>query len=107
DLVAGSGSLGIRDADTAGSPATGALTVDLGAVNARVRRLAQAQSTDIRAALEEARVRVVTGTGRLLDASRVEVTAADGAREVLAADAVLLAVGARPRVLPTAAPDGE
>lgn len=107
DLVAGSGALGIRDADTAGSPATGALTVDLGAVNARVRRLARAQSLDIRAALEEAGVRILAGTGRLAAPGQVAVTDAEGEQERLEADAVLIAVGARPRILEAAPPDGE
>ncbi|MFC0675056.1 NAD(P)H-quinone dehydrogenase [Brachybacterium hainanense] len=102
DLVSGSGTLGIRDADTAGSPATGALTVDLAAVNARLRRLAQAQSLDVRAGLEEAGVRILCGRGRLIGPGRVSA-----AGEELEADAILLALGATPRILPEARPDGE
>lgn len=51
------------------------------------------------------------GTGRLLDAGTVEVTAANagggGTRRTLSADTVLIAVGAHPRTLPDAQPDGE
>lgn len=110
DLVAGSGALGIRDADAAGSPGAGALTVDLAAVNARVRRLARAQSADVTAALAEAGVRTVLGHGRLLAPGLVAVHALDGAGaeiERIEADAVLLATGARPRELPGSPPDGE
>ncbi|WP_259557316.1 NAD(P)H-quinone dehydrogenase [Brachybacterium sillae] len=107
DVVARSGALGIRDADSAAAPTSGALTVDLAAVNARVRRLAQAQSDDIRAALERAGVRVITGRGRLAGPNTVEVVDPDGSvGGRLTADVGLIAVGARPRELPTARPDG-
>nr|WP_102509169.1 NAD(P)H-quinone dehydrogenase [Sanguibacter massiliensis] len=80
--------------------------VDLGRVNARVRELALAQSTDIRTRLEREGVRLVTGTGRLVSASRVEVTSDDGTVTPYDADVVLVAVGATPRELPDAKPDG-
>lgn len=82
------------------------LLVDLQAVNTRVRALAAAQSADIRARLEREGVRVVDGTGRLDGPSRVVASGADG-EHAFDADAVLLSVGATPRVLPTAVPDGE
>lgn len=82
------------------------LTVDLGAVNARVLALAAAQSADIRARLEREGVRVVEGRGRLDGPLRVVAETAEG-EEVLEADVVLLAVGASPRQLDSAMPDGE
>lgn len=87
-------------------PGTLRAHVDLGRVNARVRELALAQSADIRTRLEREGVRLVTGTGRLLSASRVEVTADDGTTTTHDADVVLVAVGATPRELPDARPDG-
>ncbi|MBA3308923.1 MAG: NAD(P)H-quinone dehydrogenase [Nocardioidaceae bacterium] len=83
-----------------------AASVDLGAVNARVKELAASQSVDIAQRLDEAKVRVISGTGRLDGPETVLATTDDGV-ERLAADAVLLATGARPRVLETAQPDGE
>lgn len=77
-------------------------TVDLAAVNGRVRTLVARQSDDIRVRLEQAGVRLVKGEGRLESSSSVLV-----GDERLQADAVLLAVGARPRVLDFAVPDGE
>ncbi|QAY62050.1 NAD(P)H-quinone dehydrogenase [Xylanimonas allomyrinae] len=98
--------LGVR-----GTTATSAARpdVDLAAVNARVRELAAAQSVDIRARLEREGVEIVTGHGRLAGPSRVAVAAdADAnAETTLDADTVLIAVGATPRTLPTAMPDGE
>ncbi|WP_402464334.1 NAD(P)H-quinone dehydrogenase [Isoptericola aurantiacus] len=82
--------------------------VDLQAVNTRVRALAAAQSADVRGRLEREGVGIVVGEGRLDGPSRVVVTPPDGGDEVtLDADIVLLATGATPRTLPTAAPDGE
>lgn len=82
-------------------------TVDLGAVNARVRSLARAQSDDILARLGREGVDVVTGRGRLVEPTVVEVVDPAGVRRTLHADVVLLAVGASPRELPDARPDGE
>lgn len=100
--------LGIRVAGESGpEPVRTNLTVDLGAVNARVMTLAEAQSRDIRSRLEREGVRIVEGTGRLEGPLRVVVDRADGGTETLEVDVVLLAVGARPRQLDTAVPDGE
>lgn len=92
-------------------------SAQLGEVNRRVLDLATAQSEDIGARLAEVGVRVVRGTGRLVDASTVEVTSpqrdgetdrsGESVVETLRTDVVLLATGATPRVLPTARPDGE
>lgn len=107
-LVADSAALGIRDADRAADPASGSLTVDLAAVNHRVRRLAAAQSQDIARSLHDAGVRVLDGRGRLTGRQSVEVLSADGTvTQTLEADVILLAVGARPRQLATAPADGE
>ena len=89
----------VADADEVAS-------VDLAKVNTRVKRLAASQSHDIAGKLEAESVRVVRGTGRLASAETVVVSTEDG-EETLPADAVLLATGAQPRVLPSAPPDGE
>jgi dihydrolipoamide dehydrogenase len=91
----------------AGAPVPGQVSVDLGVVNERVKRLASAQSTDIQARLEREGVRVVDGLGRLDGGSRVLVEARDGSVSELEADTVLVATGARPRVVAGAEPDGE
>ncbi len=90
-----------------------AVGVDLPIVNARVKSLALAQSADVRARVEREGVRIIRGTAAFTDdpAARaphvVEVRAADGSREELPADVVLVATGATPRVLDDAKPDGE
>lgn len=105
-----------------GSPCTTSATairVDLAEVNARVRALAGEQSADLTARMAQKGIEVVPGRGRLgalqPDGTRlVHVTqsqeqSADGSeRELtLQADLALIAVGARPRQLPDARPDGK
>lgn len=90
-----------------------AVGVDLPVVNARVKSLALAQSADVRARVEREGVRIVRGTACFTDepVARaphvVEARTADGSREILPADVVLIATGATPRVLDDAKPDGE
>lgn len=98
--------LGIESRDHQGDPST-QVHVDLGKVNARVKRLAEEQSADIARRLERDGVRVVVGRGRLDGPGTVVADLADGGSETLAADAVLVATGAAPRTLPSAVPDGE
>jgi pyruvate/2-oxoglutarate dehydrogenase complex dihydrolipoamide dehydrogenase (E3) component len=81
--------------------------VDLKSVNDRIMSLVRAQSDDIRSRLLHDGVRIMPGRGRLDADGNVAVTRRDGKQETLRADTVLLATGARPRVLPDAPPDGE
>jgi dihydrolipoamide dehydrogenase len=83
------------------------LGVDLPRVNERVKALARAQSADIERRLTRESVRVVTARGRLDGPHRVVADHGDGTHESIEADSVLLATGARPRVLDSAVPDGE
>lgn len=106
--VRDSAALGLQGAELA------TVNLDLSSVNHRVKGLAMAQSADIHARLSAEGVRIVAGRGRLSDeirglaAHKVEVVDGDGrVTEELESDAVLIATGADPRVLPGAEPDGE
>jgi len=100
------GALGAAEAPEAGQARRH--LVDLHAVNTRVLALAAAQSADIRSRLEREGVEIVTGTGRLDGPAKVVVDdGGSAAARTLDADTVLLALGATPRTLPTAVPDGE
>ncbi|WP_280218178.1 NAD(P)H-quinone dehydrogenase [Nocardia neocaledoniensis] len=86
--------------------------VHLPEVNGRVKALALAQSSDIRAKLQAAGVQLLAGRGELVGpaaglAHRVRATLTDGSTEEFEAEVVLIATGASPRVLPGAEPDGE
>jgi len=87
-----------------------AIRVDLGVVNQRLMRLAKETSKDMKAALDAAGVTVIDGEGRLEGPHRV-IARQSGPNGVdidsFDADTVIVAVGARPRTLPTAEPDGE
>jgi dihydrolipoamide dehydrogenase len=94
-------------ADRVGITTQGAVATQLPAVNQRVKALALAQSHDIAAQLERQGVQLLHGQARLSGPGKVEVTGDDGSAQVLAAEAVLVATGAHPRVVPGAEPDGE
>ncbi len=84
--------------------------VNLAAVNERLLRLAKEQSIDMGSTLTAAGVTVIAGEGRLDGTHRVIVST--GGRnpqdfDTLEADTIIVAVGAHPRELPTAMPDGE
>jgi pyruvate/2-oxoglutarate dehydrogenase complex dihydrolipoamide dehydrogenase (E3) component len=116
-IAADSGQLGVRlggeppvgvDTSVEGPSDTGGqVSVNLSRVNDRVKRLAHAQSDDVRRRLEGDGVRIVRGVGRLDGPSRVVAELDGGGTETVQADAVLLATGAHPRELPRAVPDGE
>ena len=94
----GSASLGIR----VNATGNGAALLDAPRLYARVRSLARAQSADVASRLSGEGVKVISGTARLAGPHRV--VAGDTEIE---ADAVLIATGAQPRVLPGSEPDGE
>lgn len=87
------------------------VAVNLGAVNKRLLALAQQQSADMKAQLVRAGVRIVQGDGRLEDANTIIASTGRGKARTdfdeITADTLIVAVGATPRILPTAKPDGE
>ncbi|SDJ49559.1 dihydrolipoamide dehydrogenase [Frankineae bacterium MT45] len=109
----------IRDAPALGvGLGGGEVTIDLAAVNERVKRLATQQSDDIFARLLREGVTVLSGTGRFAATQtgrvhQIEVLSSNppaGEAQVTAtveADVVLIASGSTPRVLAGAEPDGE
>src|SRR5690606_9663462 len=85
------------------------ITVNLAAVNARLLRLARQQSEDMKSQLIKAGVRVIQGDGRLDGPNRIIASTGKGKSRVdfdeCEADTIVVSVGARPRVLPSAKPD--
>ena len=104
--VKGSAELGLRFGPTGSTTVESHVSVDLGAVNARVLQLAKAQSRDITDRLCREGVEVVVGRGRLDGPDRVVADTADGP-QTFASEVTLVSTGATPRVLPDAVPDGE
>jgi len=87
------------------------VTVNLAAVNARLLRLAQQQSDDMKSQLIKAGVRIIHGEGRLDGPQRLVVSTGKGKKgtdfDEVDADTLVVSVGARPRTLPSAMPDGK
>jgi pyruvate/2-oxoglutarate dehydrogenase complex dihydrolipoamide dehydrogenase (E3) component len=101
----GAQDLGIRFDSDAAPPAgsrPGHARADAPTIYSRIRDLAHAQSADVAARLAAEGVDVIPGRGRLARPGLVVV----GDREI-EADTVLIATGAKPRVLDDGLPDGE
>lgn len=93
----------VGDSDT---PVEPTYKVDLKAVNSRLLDLARKQSADMTATLEKQGVRIVNGTGRLLNHHAVAADLADGEVTEFHTDTTVISVGAHPRKLASAMPDG-
>ena len=96
--IEGSAGLGIRIS----SDGNGAALLDPPKTYARVRSLARAQSADVASRLSAEGVKVISAAGRLVGPHTVVAGDVE-----IAADAVLIATGAKPRILPGSEPDGE
>ncbi|BDS48663.1 hypothetical protein RKAS3_02400 [Rhodoluna sp. KAS3] len=84
------------------------LEIDLAIVNQRLLDLAENQSSDMLETLLQAGVRVIRGSARLDGNHHVIVDAIeDNKPERLEAKTIIVAVGAHPRQLPDAKPDGD
>ncbi|WP_292831338.1 NAD(P)H-quinone dehydrogenase [Microbacterium sp.] len=92
-----------------GSPMKPEIAINLAAVNRRLLSLARQQSDDMRAQLVDAGVRIVSGHGRLDDRNSIVVSTGPGGTDFdrVEADTLVVSVGASPRALASAQPDGE
>src|SRR3954468_3916145 len=94
-----------------GNPVRPGAASNLPAGNKRLVGLARQQSEDMRAELVRSGVRILNGQGRLDGAGAVIVSTAQGDNgtdfDRVEADTIVVAVGASPRILPSAIPDGE
>ncbi|MBT2500345.1 MULTISPECIES: NAD(P)H-quinone dehydrogenase [Agromyces] len=111
NAVKEAGDLGVQfyAKGTADKPVRPEVAINLAAVNKRLLGLAAQQSEDMRSNLIEAGVRLVQGEGRLDGTNAIIVSTAKGGTDFdrIEADTLVLSVGATPRILPTAVPDGE
>ena len=113
DVVPSKALIAVAEAaiDTKGSSAIGVhatdVTIDIADVNARLKKWAATQSSDIQQRLLSQGVKVLAGNAELIDAENVKAKLNDGSELTLKAEVVLLATGARPRELASAVIDGE
>jgi dihydrolipoamide dehydrogenase len=84
------------------------IEIDLAQVNRRLLDLAEESSSDMLETLIKEGVRVIHGSGKLDGNHHVIATPADGGKpEKMEAKTIIIAVGAHPRQLPDAKPDGD
>lgn len=109
--IAGAGDLGVQlfAKSKDGKPLKPEIAINLTAVNKRLLTLARQQSDDMRASLAEAGVRIISGHGRLEGDNAVVVSTGPGGTDFdrIEADTLVVSVGASPRELASARPDGE
>lgn len=85
----------------------GAPKADFPGVVARSRGVADGMSKGVQFLMKKNKIDVVMGTGKLQPGKKVEVTGADGKKQVLEAKHIIIATGARSRVLPNLPQDGK
>jgi pyruvate/2-oxoglutarate dehydrogenase complex dihydrolipoamide dehydrogenase (E3) component len=92
-----------------GKPLKPQIAINLAAVNKRLLALAGQQSEDMRSTLLDAGVTILSGHGRLDGPGAIVVATSEGGTDFdrIEADTLVVAVGASPRELDSAKPDGE
>lgn len=92
-----------------GKPLKPEIAINLAAVNKRLLALAGQQSEDMRSTLLESGVRILSGHGRLEGPNAITVSTGPGGTDFdrIEADTIVVSVGASPRELDSAKPDGE
>ena len=95
--------------DAAGKAQRPEVAINLGDVNKRLLNLASEQSADMMSALKAAGVTVISGHGRLDGTSAVIVSTGPQGTDFdrIEADTIIVSVGASPREVADAKPDGE
>ncbi|WP_187263297.1 dihydrolipoyl dehydrogenase [Pontibacter beigongshangensis] len=85
----------------------GEASVDFGAVIKRSRGVAEGMSKGIQFLFRKNKIDAIMGTGKLAGKGKIEVTNAEGKKEIVEAGNIILATGARSRELPNLPIDGK
>lgn len=80
---------------------------DFSAIIKRSRATADQMSKGVQFLMKKNKIDVIEGTGKLLTAGKVEVTAADGTKKEVNGSKIILATGGRSRHLPNLPQDGK
>ena len=81
--------------------------INIGNLDERLKHIMSDLEEKNNELLSSQNVRIISGTGKLLDAKNVEATHNDGTVESFEADRILLSTGSRPRIPEWCRPDGE
>ena len=82
-------------------------THDFDAVIKRSRSVADKMSKGVQFLMKKNKIDVIMGFGKLIAPTKMEVTAADGTKQILEAKNIIIATGGRARQLPTMPIDGK
>jgi dihydrolipoamide dehydrogenase len=82
-------------------------SADFGGVVKRSRGVADKMSKGVQFLMKKNKIEVIMGNGKLIAANKLEVTAADGNKQVLEAKNIIIATGGRSRQLPSMPIDGK
>ncbi|MDG2425878.1 MAG: dihydrolipoyl dehydrogenase [Flavobacteriales bacterium] len=85
----------------------GAPKADFNGMVTRSRDVAEGMSKGVQFLLKKNKVDVIMGNGKLMPGRKLEVTAADGGKQVLEGDHIIVATGARSRELPSLKQNGK
>ncbi len=85
----------------------GAPTADFPGIVARSRGVADGMSKGVTFLMKKNKIDVIMGTGKVLPGKKIEVTTADGKKETVEGKHIIIATGARSRVLPNLPQDGK
>ncbi|MBX3314161.1 MAG: FAD-dependent oxidoreductase [Actinobacteria bacterium] len=83
------------------------IDLDFDAIRTRIAGIEDRLEASVTGLLTSQGVRLLHGTGRMLDAHTVEFESADGTTEAIPADTVVLSTGSRPRIPDWAPIDGQ
>ena len=83
------------------------LTHDFPAVISRSRSVADKMSKGVQFLMKKNKIDVIMGNGVLIAANKLEITAADGSKQILEAKNIIIATGSRARELPAMPLDGK
>lgn len=95
----------LKHAQAYGIAATG--THDFEAVVKRSRGVADKMSKGVNFLMKKNKIDVIMGFGKLVAANKIEVTAADGSKQIVEAKNIVIATGGRARQLPSLPIDGQ
>ena len=80
---------------------------NFGGVITRSRGVADKMSKGVQFLMKKNKIDVIMGNGKLIAANKLEVTAADGTKQIVEAKNIIIATGGRARALPTMPIDGK
>ena len=95
----------LKHAQNYGIQATG--QADFGAVIKRSRGVADKMSKGVQFLMKKNKIDVIMGYGKLVAPTKIEVTAADGSKQIVESTNIIIATGGRAKELPNMPVDGQ